>query len=182
MSTTGSADSPETTTNPDDPTPNAPGAALQTGFFRPRPSPLPRRRAGADARAADATGGSEETSVTADAGEAAPTRADAAEAKDTAGPAEPHGAGPTEAKGTAAVGVAPEPDPSADTVIVGAPVRAGTPDHPATLPALAPATLPAAFAPLAPPPVAAEPPAYPEPQRSYPVKERKGWRRLFRRS
>jgi hypothetical protein len=70
-------------------------------------------------------------------------------------------------------------------VIAGAPVRAGTPDHPATLPALAPATLPAAFAPVfapvAPPPVAAEPPAYPEPQRSYPVKEHKGWRRLLRR-
>jgi hypothetical protein len=133
VSTTGSADFPETTTNPDDPTPNAPEAALQTGFFRPRPSPIPRRGAKRDAPAAD-------------------------------------------------VGAAPEPDPSADTVIVGAPVRAGTPDHPATLPALAPATLPAAFAPVAPPPVAAEPPAYPEPQRSYPVKERKGWRRLLRRS
>jgi hypothetical protein len=178
VSTTGSADSP-TTTTPDDPTPNAPGSALQTGFFRPRPSPVPRRSATPDVT----EDGAPEDATTPDcmAGpDGTQNAATAAEADAAGGPDEAENA----ATGTkAAAGLAePRADSSADTVIVGAPVRAGTPDHPATLPALAPATLPAAFVPIAPAPVAAEPPAYPEPQRSYPVKQRKGWRKLLRRS
>ncbi|MCW0214714.1 MAG: hypothetical protein OJJ54_15250 [Pseudonocardia sp.] len=135
MSTT--PDSPETTapTDPQD-------AALRTAYFRPRPSPVPRR-----------------TTSPAPASPGAP---------------EPGGDDPT---GSTPGAAAPQDENRHDEN------REKAPEQPATLPALAPATLrdltPASVP--VPPPPGAEPPAYPQPQRSFPITERKGWRRLLRR-